>query len=274
MTGGSAPSAARRVRIVGTGRAGGSFARVLADLGWQVLSSVARGAALGRVARQVDLVVIATPDRSVAEVAAAIDPDPGALVVHVAGSLGLDVLAGHPRRGALHPLVSLPDATTGAERLQDGAWFAVAADSPEDEAMLASIVEALGGRGVAVSDDARAAYHAAATVASNHLVALLGQVDRIASSTGVPLEAFLDLARGSLEGVAVMGPARALTGPVSRGDWHTVERHLGALAEVERPGYAAVAELAARLAPGIGDPPPWLVAARQAAVTDRSNERG
>ena len=75
-----------------------------------------------------DLLVIATPDEAVAEVAAAVDPVPTTVVAHLAGSLALDVLAPHPRRAAVHPLVPLPDPETGAARLAAGAWFAVAGD--------------------------------------------------------------------------------------------------------------------------------------------------
>jgi len=251
----------QRVRIVGTGRAGGSFARVLADLGWQVAAPVAHGDDLARVAEETDLVVLAVPDRTVAAVAAAIESRPDPLVIHVSGSLGLDVLAGHPRRGSLHPLVSMPDPSTGAARLRSGAWFTTAADDEDGRALLASVVAALGGHGVAVADEARAAYHAAAVAASNHLVALCGQVERIAAPTGVPLSAFLALAGQTLEGVATLGPAAALTGPVRRGDWDTVGRHLEVLDPDERPGYAALAELAARLVPEV-DVPAWLAAVR------------
>jgi predicted short-subunit dehydrogenase-like oxidoreductase (DUF2520 family) len=47
--------------------------------------------------------------------------------------------------------------------------------------------------------------------------------------------------------VAGLGPAAALTGPVARGDWGTVARHLDALPADERAGYEAMVELARRL---------------------------
>ena len=186
--------------------------------------------------------MIATPDEAVAEVAAAVDAVPTTVVAHLAGSLGLDVLAPHPRRAALHPLVPLPDPETGAARLAAGSWFAVAGDP-----LAQRVVADLGGRAVAVPESQRAAYHAAAVIASNHLVALLGQVERVAAPTGVSLEAFLELARASLTDVAEVGPAVALTGPVARGDTATIRRHLAALDGTERPAYRALAAAAARL---------------------------
>jgi predicted short-subunit dehydrogenase-like oxidoreductase (DUF2520 family) len=227
------------VRIVGRGRAGGSLAGALAAAGWSV--EVVTGTAVV-AAEGADLVVLAVPDGAVASVAARLAPGP-AVVAHLAGSLGLDVLAPHERRASIHPLVALPTPSVGADRLRDGAWFAVAGDP-----IAAAVVADLGGRAVTVDDDRRAAYHAAACIASNHLVALLGQVERVAAPVGVPLEAYLDLARATVENVAALGPAAALTGPAARGDTATLDRHRAALDPSERPAYDAMVALAERLA--------------------------
>ena len=50
-------------------------------------------------------------------------------------------------------------------------------------------------------------------IASNHLVGLLGQVERLAATVGVPFAAYLDLATDTLANVAELGPAASLTGP-------------------------------------------------------------
>ncbi len=122
------------------------------------------------------MLVIATPDDAIADVAAAVAPVATTTVVHLSGSLGLDALAPHPRRAAVHPLVPLPNAEVGAARLASGVTFAVAG-AP----VARHIVETLGGRVVEVADGDRAAYHAAACIAANHVVALLGQVERVAT---------------------------------------------------------------------------------------------
>jgi predicted short-subunit dehydrogenase-like oxidoreductase (DUF2520 family) len=160
----------------------------------------------------------------------------------MAGSLGLDALAPHLRRASVHPLVTLPEPGSGASRLQAGGFFAVAGDP-----LALDLVAALGGQPLTVADDARAAYHAAACLAANHVVALLGQVERVAAAAGVPLAAFMGLARGAVDDVAAVGPARALTGPVARGDRDTVERHRAVLDPTERPAYDALVELSQRL---------------------------
>lgn len=228
------------------------MAAALAQVGWQVRAVLGRSAAPAEIAAasaDVDLVLIATPDAAVAAVAAEVEPATTAAVAHLAGSLGLDAVAPHPRRAALHPLVALPDAVVGARRLVAGCWFAVAGDP-----MVREVVADLGGRAFEVADRDRAAYHAAAVVASNHLVALLGQAERIGAQAGVPLAAFLDLVRATVDNVEELGPAAALTGPAARGDEATIRRHLDAIAPAERALYEALAEEARRLA-GRAAPP-------------------
>lgn len=237
------------VRVIGPGRAGQSLCGALLAAGWDVREPLGRGDDLSAAAHDVDLLVIATPDAAIAEVAAAVEPVTTAVVAHLSGSLGLDVLAPHARRASVHPLLPLPDPEAGAARLAAGAHFAIAGDP-----LARQVVEALGGTAFEVDDEHRVAYHAAASVAANHLVALLGQVERIAATAGVPLDAYLPLVRATLDDVAARGPAAALTGPVARGDHETVARHLAAIPVEERPAYEALSTQAARLVhrPGTG----------------------
>jgi predicted short-subunit dehydrogenase-like oxidoreductase (DUF2520 family) len=236
------------VRIIGPGRAGSALALALGSAGWTVDGLLGRGDDVGAAAGGVDLLVLATPDAVIAEVARQVAPSPHTVVAHLAGSLGLEVLAPHVHRAALHPLVSLPDPATGARRLR-GAWFAVAGND-----IVHRVVADLGGRSFPVPDDRRAVYHAAACVAANHVVALLGQAARLAEAAGVPFTPFVELARGAVDNVGELGPSRSLTGPAARGDDATIERHLRAMPEDERALYRAGVEGARRLA---GRAPGW-----------------
>jgi len=229
------------VRIIGPGRAGTSLALALTNAGWDVAPMLKRGDPLAAAAHGIDLLVVATPDAVIRDVARQIEPVPETVVAHLSGSLGLDVLAPHERRAGLHPLVALPTPDVGAKRLV-GAWFAVAGDP-----LVRRLAEAMYGRVFTVADDDRAAYHAAASIAANHLVALMGQVQRVGFAAGVPFEAYLDLARAALDDVADLGPVAALTGPVARGDEATVRRHLRALPPPERKAYRAMADAARTL---------------------------
>jgi predicted short-subunit dehydrogenase-like oxidoreductase (DUF2520 family) len=215
--------------------------------GYSVLDAYGRGDSLVDAATGVDVLVIATPDAAVAEVAAQVSPNPDAVVIHLSGSLGLDGLAPHPRRASLHPLVPLPNPEVGAARLRSGVTFAVAGDRAAR-----ALAEALGGQVVEVADELRASYHTAATVAANHLVALLGQVERIAATAGLPLSAFAGLIRAAAEDGLALGPGPALTGPAMRGDWATLDRHRSVLGSMpggrtELAAYDAMVGLARRL---------------------------
>lgn len=232
----------RKVRIIGAGRAGRALGIALGSAGWEVLDYLGREDDLGAASAGTDVLAIAAPDDSIASVAESVRPTPTTLVLHLSGALGLGVLGSHPRRAAMHPLIPLPSADLGAERLH-GAWFAVAGDAEVD-----SLVDALSGRSFAVNESARPLYHAAAVISSNHLVALLGQAERVAHLAGVPLEVMLDLARDTVDNVRRLGPAAALTGPAARGDEATITRHLQALPPDERVVYEALVNEAKRLA--------------------------
>ncbi|MBJ7306275.1 MAG: DUF2520 domain-containing protein [Acidimicrobiia bacterium] len=235
------------VRIIGPGRAGGALAIALARVGWTVVAPVHRGESLSAAASGVDLLVIATPDGVIADVAREITPDPTTVVVHLSGALGLEALATHPQRASLHPLTSMPTAEIGAERLVGGAWFAIDANTESALKCMESLADALGGRSFVVDDEHRVAYHAAAAIASNHVVALLGSAERVARSAGVPIEAYLELVRATIDNIEDLGVIDALTGPVARGDWDTVARHRDAIDPSELALYDALVDAARRV---------------------------
>jgi len=259
----------RTLALVGPGRAGTAIAVALVARGWTTVGVAGRdpgraavladrlGAPvrpLAEVGRGAALVVVATPDAAIEEAATALLPalEEGAHVVHLAGARGIEAFGaardavGSWHFGALHPLQTL-SGDDGAARL-DGAYAAV-----EGPPVIADLAREIGMVPIRVDAAHRARYHAAAAVASNHLVALAGQVERLAVAADVPFDAFLPLMRASLDAVAAMGPAAALTGPVARGDVATVAAHLAALGPEERSAYVALACEALRLT-GRDDP--------------------
>jgi len=229
-------------RIVGAGRAGRSFKSALRHRGAKVEGPLRRNDPLDGVAKNADVVLLAVPDSAIDEVARQIDPG-DAVVVHLSGATSLAALSPHQKRGSLHPLASLPNPVLGAERLLDQATFAVAGDS-----VVHDIVELLGGSAIEISEDQRALYHAAAAVASNHVVALCGQVHRLARLLNVDPTPFTTLMSTSLDNAIATEPRSALTGPASRGDHTTIDSHLAALPESEHELYTALARSASMLA--------------------------
>jgi predicted short-subunit dehydrogenase-like oxidoreductase (DUF2520 family) len=229
-----------KIRIIGRGRAGASLAGALA--GRAMVESFGRDYPID-IASGADLVVLAVPDHELAHCAAGITPG-AAVLAHLSGATTLAALSPHRRVASLHPLVSMPDPIEGARRLR-GAWMAVAGDP-----LINEVADLLDGRILRVDDSQRALYHATASIAANHLVALMGQVERLAALIGVPPRPFLDLAAGALASTIEAGAAAALTGPVSRGDWGTVRQHVAAIPAADRALYLALVNEAARLCGG------------------------
>jgi predicted short-subunit dehydrogenase-like oxidoreductase (DUF2520 family) len=228
-----------KITIVGAGRAGSSFAPALAQRGHDVtLVHHDELYALGSP----DLILLTVPDDAVGDVASRIEPSTRWVVAHASGSLPLGVLSPHPRVGSLHPLMLLPSGELGAARLA-GATYCVAGDD-----VLFDVARCLDGRIITLRDDQRTAYHATASVAANHLVALMGHVGDLAEAAGLSLEDFLPLAQQALADVVAVGPHAALTGPASRGDMATIDAHLAAIPESQRSTYVALANAAFELA--------------------------
>ena len=93
------------------------------------------------------------------------------------------------------------------------------------------LAEALGLRAIEIADEDRAAYHAAASIASNFLITLEAAAEQLAATTGADRDLLVPLVRATVENWARLGGARALTGPVARGDEATVAVQRAAVAE-------------------------------------------
>jgi predicted short-subunit dehydrogenase-like oxidoreductase (DUF2520 family) len=208
---------------VGAGRLGNAIAAGLAatDPPIEVTGPLGRGAA----PTGVDAVLLCVPDGEIASAAALIPPGPA--VGHCSGATGLAPLAPHADAFSLHPLMTV----TGSGAHLAGAGAAVAGSTERALSTARSLATALGMRPFTVADEDRAAYHAAASIASNFLVTLEAAAERLIATTGVDRSALVPLVRAAVENWAALGPERALTGPVARGDTQTVDRQRAAVAE-------------------------------------------
>jgi predicted short-subunit dehydrogenase-like oxidoreductase (DUF2520 family) len=215
------------IAIVGRGRLGRALAAALRAAGRPVEGPHGRGYPGSASAAAVLLCV---PDAEIATAAAALARTQsasqtgtgGPLVGHTSGATALDVLAPHEAFG-LHPLMTVTE--DGAR-----AAAAVAGSTPRALAFAHELATDLELRPVELDEDDRAAYHAAASMASNFLVTLEAAAERLAASAGVERELLVPLVRASVENWALAGGA-ALTGPIARGDTATVARQRAAVQE-------------------------------------------
>jgi predicted short-subunit dehydrogenase-like oxidoreductase (DUF2520 family) len=209
------------ITIVGRGRLGPALAAALHAAGRPVVGPLGRGAD----GADAEIVLLCVPDREIASAARAVAPREGLLVGHCSGATGLDVLAPHEGFG-LHPLMTV----THDGGSFDGAACAVAGTTLRAVEAARSLAAVLDMEPFAIADEDRAAYHAAASIASNFLVTLEAAAERLAATAGVPREALAPLVRAAVEDWAALGAGDALTGPIARGDDAVVARQRMAIA--------------------------------------------
>ena len=258
----SSPSRRPTVAIVGAGRLGTALALALTSRGYEVTAMVARSPAHARRAAALAgtphvlalgsaqlerlpparLLFITTPDDAIAETAARLAATftptkaRGRVVLHTSGALSSDVLGPLRERGfhtgSMHPLASVSDPLSGAERLGGGAFFCVEGDRAA-AAAARRVVRDLGGQSFSVRARDKALYHAAALMTAGHTVALfdaaLGVLKDCGLAEGRAREVLVSLLRGTVENLSAHTPARALTGSFARADVETVRKHLAAL---------------------------------------------
>jgi predicted short-subunit dehydrogenase-like oxidoreductase (DUF2520 family) len=230
------------IAIIGDGRLGGALARALRLAGASVTGPHGRGFS----GDGSPVAIVCVPDSAISE-AGSLLPE-GVLAGHCSGACPLDELGSRPAFG-IHPLMTFP----GGEVRLDGVWCAVSGTGPAEEQVATRIAEAVGMRPFSLREEDRAAYHAAASMASNFLVALEADAQGLAAAAGVPPQALVPLVEATVSNWARTGPERALTGPIARGDEATVERQreaIGIAAPELLPAFDALAgrtrELAAR----------------------------
>ncbi len=207
-----------------------------------------------------DLYIIAVPDRALPGVAQELGaalaeagprtpgldstgapPPTDVFVAHTSGATSSDVLRPCEEAGAatfvFHPLQTFSDPLTGADRFAGAAIAVTPADPDQESPALSlgfSLAHLLGAHPFALPDDKRSLYHAAASFACNYFVTLEHHAKSMFVKAGLPedeaLALFLPLVRATLDNMAAQGTVEALTGPLSRGDVHTIASHLDALA--------------------------------------------
>jgi predicted short-subunit dehydrogenase-like oxidoreductase (DUF2520 family) len=250
------------VNIIGAGRLGTALALALSASGYSIKAIVARRGPHARKAAQLigdkqaralsaaqldqlppsDIIFITTPDDLIegvaARLASALKQDRKkrpATVLHASGALSSEVLgqlreAGF-RTGSMHPLISVSEPRAGALSLRK-AFYCVEGERAA-VALARGIVRDLGGQSFSLDSRDKVLYHAAAVMASGHMVALfdiaVGMLLRCGLSKSRARAVLLPLVRSTLDNLSQSEPARALTGTFARADTATVLKHLDTL---------------------------------------------
>lgn len=248
----------RKIVLIGPGRLGQAVTRLLGESDHDIRAVISRdvdravSAArfIGRpgigttdlaAAADGEVVLLALPDDHLESMAALLRREghlaQGAVLIHFSGLHPAACLLGEdaPTVEALsiHPLQTFADAVMGIQNLP-GTPCTI--EGTEHLMPLAKeLVEDIGGTAVRIRSETKPLYHAAACVASNYLVTLVATARQILAACGFDedeaLHLLIPLLRGTGRNLAALGPERALTGPIARGDDRTVALHLKALAQ-------------------------------------------
>jgi len=286
----------RSINIIGCGHVGKTLGRLWAERNVLEVRSVfnrspARGAeAVGFVGagravtsfeelEPAELVMVSTPDEAIAaccaELCRAGAVGEGAILFHTSGSVPSSVLEPAKARGAtiasVHPVRSFADPSAAAESFA-GTYCAIEGDG-EACRVLREVFESIGGKLFEVDPAQKAIYHAATVMVCNYLVALMEVGLRCFERSGVPRETARQIiepiVRGTVENVFRLGPARALSGPIARGEPSVVARQCEALgawdAAVQRI-YKDLGLVAVELAAAQGAAKPEALAAIRKAL--------
>jgi predicted short-subunit dehydrogenase-like oxidoreductase (DUF2520 family) len=267
--------------VLGAGRAGRGLARAFREGGVEVVGVHGRrgfvdgpitvsAGAIPATVRNANVVLVTVQDgqlpAALAELRAA-PLAPGTVVLHASGSASpRDAMRqiraqGNPM-GTFHPLVPIPDPDH-APALLRGAWVGVEGD-PEAVRAAEELAVRTGSRVLPIPKEGRAAYHAAAVMASNFPTVLAGLATTLMHRVGVEeataRAAVRHLMRAAVTNLADAEPDAALTGPISRGDVDTVASHLDVLAATPQLDdvYRALSRAAIPLAAAQGTDPAAL----------------
>ncbi len=260
-----------KLHLLGAGRAATALARLLQQRGFQIGKVVCTS--LESAGSAVDVIgaghpstepaaaleagvttLWGVPDRDIAPLATSLAQQPGmltdAVLLHLSGSLTSEAL--HPLRergaslGSLHPMRAFADRQQPPSSLQ-GVFFGIEGMSAAAQ-RASELVQALQGVALPVTTATKPLYHAAASAASNGLVAVYDLAETLERAAGaspeLAREALLTLMAGTLENLRAHGSPRALTGPIERGEVEVIEGHRQAMLEqapASWPLYSALA---------------------------------
>jgi predicted short-subunit dehydrogenase-like oxidoreductase (DUF2520 family) len=171
-----------------------------------------------------NVIVVAVPDHKLKIVLEGIHCHKDTLVVHTAGSIGLDIFPSHiQQKGIFYPL-----QTFSKNRKVDfrGLPFLLEASDIGSAEILKFLAEAIHGKIYLVNTQQRRMLHLAAVFVSNFTNHMLTTGREVALRTGFPFEILAPLINETISKALDSGPENSQTGPAVRHDFNTIEKHM------------------------------------------------
>jgi predicted short-subunit dehydrogenase-like oxidoreductase (DUF2520 family) len=222
---------------------------------------IGAGTALVGLSRRVlasTCVLIATPDGAIEEISNELariggQDLQGQVVLHTSGAMDSSVLQAARSCGAsvgsMHPLQTFNGVTVPP---LEGKVFAIEGD-PMAVRTARKIARALGAAPSQIARD-KPLYHAAGALAAGHTLVVVEAAIQLLMSLGMKrteaMRALVPMTKQVLQNYERLGPRAAWTGPLARGDYEVVAKHLNVLQQYSqeyRDAYDALNRLAERV---------------------------
>jgi len=265
-----------KIGFIGAGKAGCSLGKYFSNKATQVgvlvtgyyslIEEEARWAAtftgsecfhtMEEVVAASDTIILSTPDGAIKSVWETMKKEKieGKVFCHLSGSLSSDVFSGIETYGAypisIHPMFAFSDKESVYQQLNEvcftleGHPFAVSAWK--------STLMHMGNEVISISKDVKPQYHAAASLLSNHVIAVLNAGYQLLCDCGFTEEEARHFSRilvkNNVDHVVEVGGVQALTGPIERGDIQTVEKHISVFDDKTKELYCVCGKELLKLA--------------------------
>jgi len=281
----------KSINVIGCGHVGKTLSRVWTlhhvfevravlnrslESGRRAVDFIRSGRAIGSFAQlqKAGVVMIAASDESIEPCCRRLCRsgilEPGVVVFHCSGSLPSTLLEPARAQGAsiasLHPVKSFADPATAVETFA-GTFCALEGD-PQACDLLRDALHRSGAMTFDLEPGFKTVYHAGTVMVCNYLVALMEAGLRCFEKAGLDRQTAMAVIRpivsGTIDNAFKLGPVRALTGPIARGERSVVRRQSDALGQwdeqIQRV-YKTLGEVALELAAAQGTAEPEALAA-------------
>lgn len=203
---------------------------------------------LKNLVKESDTIVISTPDDKILEVWNKIKnlSIKNKFICHLSGSLSSNIFSNISHYGAygysIHPIFPISDKYNSHKSLKN-AFITIEGDRKYiNEVQL--FIESLGNKTKILEKNDKTLYHLASVISSNLIIGLisisLNYLKEYGFTEKESFNALYPLIKENIEGINNKGLINSLTGPVERGDFNTINRHLLNIKEEDKDIYISL----------------------------------
>ncbi len=242
----------KKITIIGCGKLGSNLGLHLAKSGFEVSFesrsiSSAKNIALmlksnkftdkiGDLSKDADVLFLTVTDDKIAYVFKKIKKNlsKNTILFHTSGALSSRILTSDKKKliGSFHPVQSF--SKIYKKNPFENIIIGIESDNDIVRKAGETIAKKLFATPFFIQPESKALYHCACCIASNYLVVLIHFAFSVLEKTGIKEDSkkiLLPLIKNSLKNIENLGVKEALTGPISRNDFKTVEKHIESIKE-------------------------------------------